>query len=342
MRKFIYSSTHLFIYLSTHLFIYLSTYLFLHPQFAYATAPQASIQVSPLILEYTLMPGQSQKDLIVFFNPSSVTQIVTPKIYDFVAADEVGGLKFFDDPGWQFSASRWILFNQEPFELAPKEEKALPFTILVPEEAEPGSHYAAVFGEARSVYEEETQDQIRVKVHVGAGTLFLINVPDVLGERSSYSGHIVSFQVHGLKQIKNGFKRITRVPVGFVGNQPLTFIVRFKNTGNFYQKPEGKIEVFNLLGKKTGEIMLKKQRVLPGAVIQFKASWKPKFLFGLYLAHLKFSYGRENNLTTEGRLKFIAFSPLLLGLLLGAVFLILGILFYRNAKFAKKEQKRNA
>ncbi|MBA7492182.1 hypothetical protein ES702_02731 [subsurface metagenome] len=283
------------------------------------------------------MPGQSKKDLIVFFNPSSVTQVVTPKIYDFVPADEIGELRFFEDAGWQFSASRWILFSKESFELLPKEEKVFPFTILVPEEAEPGSHYAAVFGEAKSAQEGEAQDQVKVKVYVGAGTLFLINVPDVLEKRSSYSGHTVSFQIRGLKehrltQILSRLTQIIQMPIGLVGSKPLTFIARFKNTGNFYQKPEGKIEVFNLLGKKTDELLLKKQRVLPGAIIQFKASWEPKFLLGPYLATLRFSYGRENNLTTESSLKFIAFSALPLSLLLGVVLLVLGILFYQKRK----------
>jgi len=316
---------------SIYPFIHLSIYLFICSNicsnFAFALKPQSSIQVSPLVLEYTLTPGQSQKDLLVFFNPSEVSQIITPKIYDFAPADEVGGLKFFEDPGWQFSASRWILFDKEPFELAPKEEKAFPITILVPQEAEPGSHYAAIFGEAKPAYEEETEDRIRVKIHVGAGTLFLINVPDVLGEKTSYSGHILSFEIHGLKRIK-------QIPVGIVGNQPLTFVARFQNTGNFHQRPEGKIEIFSLLGKKTDEIKLEKQRVLPNSIVQFKAFWKPWFLFGPYFAQLSLNYGRENSLLTETRLKFIAFSAIPLVLLLGVVVFILGIFWYQKKRKA--------
>ena len=299
----------------------------------YAT-PQSSIQVSPLLREYTLFPGETAKDLLVFFNPSSVPQEVQIKVYDFLPADERGGLKFFQDAGWQFSASRWILFSPKSFLLQPKEERTLPVSIVVPENAEPGTHFAAIFGEAVSSQKQEgKENKVQVKVHVGAGTLLLINVPDVEKKRESYSGHIVSFEIHGLKQIKSGFKQI---PIGLVRNRPLIFIVRFKNTGNFAQKPEGEIEVFDFLGRKISLLKLKKQRVLPGAIIQFKVSWKPKFLFGSYLAVLRFHYGKENNLLVERDLKFTAFSPLLIGLLMGAILLTLGIFWYQRRKRKEK------
>lgn len=300
----------------------------------FAAELQASIQISPLILEYHLLPGQNQKGLLVFFNPSAVPQMVTPKIFDFAPADEVGGLRFFEDPGWQFSASRWILFNQEPFELGPEEEKGLPFTVLVPDEGQPGSHFAAIFGEAKPIKEEEREEEVKVKVRVGAGTLFLVNVPDLRQEPDSYRGHVVSFEIRGLAPIGKWLESMVKTPVGLVKDQPLAFIARFKNTGNFYQRPAGEIEIFDLWGKKIGEMSLKKQRVLPEATIQFKADWQPSFLFGPYQARLKFYYGPENNLLIEEDLGFVAFSAWLLVLMPSVGFLILGIFFYLKKKIA--------
>lgn len=301
---------------------------------ASAAEPQASVQVSPLILDYSLLPGQNQKGLLIFFNPSSVPQIITPKIFDFAPADEVGGLRFFEDPGWQFSASRWVLFNQEPFELGPEEEKGLPFSVLVPEEGQPGSHLAAVFGEARPVEEEERKEEVKVKVRVGAGTLFLVNVPDLFQQPDSYRGHLVSFEILGLAPIGNWLESMVKTPIGLVKDKPLTFIARFKNTGNFYQRPEGKIEIFDFWGRKVKEVSLKKQRVLPEATIQFKTGWQPNFLFGPHQARLKFYYGPENNLLVEKDLRFIAFSVWPLVLTPSAVFLIFGIFLYLKKRIA--------
>lgn len=297
-------------------------------------ASQSSVQVSPLIVEYHLLPGQNQKGRLIFFNPSSVPQRITPKIFDFAPADEIGGLRFFEDPGWQFSASRWILFNQEPFELGPEEEKTLLFTALVPDEAQPGSHFAAVFGEAEPIQEEEPGEEVKVKIHVGVGTLFLVDVPDLLHRPDSYRGHLVSFEIRGLAPVARRLAEMAKMPVGLVKDEPLTFVARFKNTGNFYQRPKGKIVVVDFLGRKVKEIALKQQRVLPEATIQFKSDWQPNFLFGLYRARLEFYYGPENNLLTEENLSFLAFSTWPMILAPSAILLILGILFSLKKKVA--------
>ena len=284
----------------------------------------SSIQVSPLVREYTLFPGERMKDLLIFANPSSSSQRVQIKVYDFLPTDELGGLRFFQDPGRQFSASRWILFTPRDFVLGPAEEKTLPISVLVPEDAEPGTYFTAVFGEAKPEGKQHSSGQIQVRVNVGAGTLFLINVPDVSGKKESYSGHLVSFEVWGLGKIGKNLKRIGGMPLGFV-NKVLTFVVRFKNTGNFYQKPEGKIEVFDLLGRKVATLRIKKQRVLPGAIIQFRTPWQPFFLLGPYSAHLQFNYGRDNNLLIREEIRFCAFSP--------SVIFVFGVVVFLSAFF---------
>jgi hypothetical protein len=317
-------------------------YLLFVPTIVFASAPQISVQISPLILEYSLNLGQSQEGAVAFYNPLDTSQIISPQIWDFAPSDEIGGLRIFHDSSSQFSASKWISFDSSPFKLEPKTEKLLPFTITVPKKAEPGSHYAAIFGEAQAWPTSETDSKdvgltpgVRVKVHVGAGTLFLIDIPEIfLGEKASYSGSVVSFELQGFKQHKliQILNRLTKVPVGLVGEDPLVFIVRFQNTGIFHQKPKGVIEIFNVLGKRVATLSISSQRVLPGAIIQFKTQWRPRFLMGPYHAKLNFFYGKESQQKIESEEVFLALSPRSLGLLGAGIFVILGIVVFQKRR----------
>lgn len=99
------------------------------------------------------------------------------------------------------------------------EKYEMPFKIIVPENAQPGDHYAAVLFRALPA-------QVDEKTGIGTtgrvGTVILLNVA---GE-----------------SVKTGIVENINVPK-FVGRGPVKMGVKINNTGNTFFNPEGRVKI---------------------------------------------------------------------------------------------------
>ncbi|GAI37810.1 unnamed protein product, partial [marine sediment metagenome] len=108
------------------------------------------LSVNPQIFELDVFPGEKHPKRINVGNLSEVAIPITVRVTDFTAAEDSGEMLFDEssqDPS--FASRKWFEIENPNFILEPKETKKVHFTIEVPENAEPGGHYAVMLFEPR-------------------------------------------------------------------------------------------------------------------------------------------------------------------------------------------------
>jgi len=187
--------------------------------------------------------------------------------------------------------------------LEPGETKTIPFKIEIPQNTEPGGHFAAIFW---GTTPPQAKEGGQVTVGAKTGILVLLTVS---GEIKG-GGGLLEFSTKNKQKIFNSL--------------PITFIYRFQNNSADRIKPEGEIEIKNIFSRTLATLPANKTEgnVLPGSIRKFEVSWItqkdvvkgeteiPKeaktgffgavkkqwkdFHFGRYSALLNLKYGTKN------------------------------------------------
>jgi len=201
----------------------------------------------------------------------------------------------------------WIITVPDKLEIGPKESKDVTVRVNIPQDAEPGGHYAAVFWSA-SVPKGDKGGGVGIMTRVAV--LVLLDVSgDVIDE-----GNLISFNAIASKKL------FTRLPIGF------TYTI--ENKGTTHIGPIGKVIIKNIFGMTSAILDVNPQRLhaLPGATRTFPTqNWEPEggipvtvskgfidelkkeitgFALGYYTANLNVEYGKENLKTINGTYSF--------------------------------------
>ena len=217
----------------------------------------------------------------------------------------------------------WIETNPTQITLNSKETGNISVFIKIPEDAEPGGHYAAIFWSSAP---PQKTGESGVSIVTRVGALVLLEISGNVVE----SGEIVSFKAE-----KTLFSRL-----------PVSFSYDLKDTGTVHIGPGGKVVIKNIFGRTSAilEVNPLKYYVLPGMIRNFPtANWEPKggmpkiegegfftelkrelkgFALGYYRANLSLEYGKEEIKTLKAGFGFWVFPWRILIF----VFLVLGIL----------------
>ena len=295
------------------------------------------LTISPYKFEETVSPGQTISDSIKIINNSDKEMLMKVEVYDFKPSGEEGRQTFISpesgDPYIDYSLSTWIDIDTGPFIIGPKKTKEINFSIKVPESAEPGGHYAAVFiGPSSSEDMEEGQSESAfyeggVSVRGNIGSLLIIRVEGEVYELAK----IVGF---------NSKNKLWERP-------PITLKTRFHNFSNVHLKPVGFIDIFDIFGRKIDTLGVNKEKgnVLPVSIRMFETIWENKRAFGRYTARLSMAYGEKNKVITEETAFWVfpwkKISIWIFGLIILIVILIWGIKRYNRRIIGKAlEDKR--
>lgn len=236
------------------------------------TLSEGSLAISPFIIETTLAPGQTQNNSITIFNLSDNELPIAISINDFVPSGEHGSVRFLETGEAShpsFSLASWIIITTQPdFTIPPKGQTNVEFSITVPSDAEPGTHYGGLLFSAREAKEAAANITVVKKV----GAIILVGAGN-----TNASGSI--------KQFRTSKKIYTVTPIQFGST--------FKNTGNVHVQPKGQIAIRNLFGKTIGEAHINEsaQFVLPGSTRTFESLFNNPWLIGRYTAELIMYYG---------------------------------------------------
>lgn len=264
-----------------------------------------ALTVSPPVYdEIEINPGESMDFSVRVTNESESAREFYIDIQTFSAYGEEGEA-MFKTVDASYGLAKWIKPGFEKIVLEAGQEMDFPLTIEVPENADPGGHYASLF--FTSLPPEAREDRSSVGLGGNLGVLFLVTVPGDILENTE------------LLEFTSDKKFYTQLPVNFD--------YRVKNNGTVHFKPYGDITITNLIGKKSATVdpNPKGGNVLPSSVRHlsttwvndvdyiekggfwqnFKNEWK-NFALGRYKAQLNLIYGRSGQ-SVAGELYFWVF-----------------------------------
>ena len=292
-----------------------------------------AITLIPPSYEFQTAPGQTVDTTVKLFNETAESMILYPETRNFTAAGE-SGVPTFDFEAPIEGLSSWLQLEGGSFILEPGQRVELAITIKVPQDAEPGGHYAALFF---STNPPKTEDEGQIAIGSKIGTLFLVRVEGEIIEKGSIEEFFLGDHQKTLNRL------------------PAELYLRFQNTGNVHLRPTGTITITNLFGKESAKVDLNEAKgaTLPETIRKYEAIWEKgqvkettgniwsnfwkeysnewnNFAFGRYKAEIDLTFGSDSKQTATAKLSFwvlpwrviVVFALILLVVIFLLIFLI--------------------
>jgi hypothetical protein len=289
-------------------------------------ADSLAITVTPPLIQLTIGPGEKWSSSLKVVNNNTYDIPYYAEVVDFEAEGEHGRSSFtpileIPEEEAEFatrSLARWITLSPEPTVVQRGMSGEIPFTVQVPENAEPGGHYAAILIGTQPNSADEAQGP-SVKISTRVSSLIFVRIRgDVVEE-----GRIREFRSE---------KSLYQTPEA-------ELLLRFENLGNVHLQPQGDITIYNMWGKERGRVLINQKtnfgNVLPNSIRKFQFSWKGEhnpFDIGRYSAIVTLAYGSESkrNISATNYFWVIPVIPVLVGLTVVVSFGLLLVWFIRR------------
>ncbi len=254
----------------------------------YFVFAQGGIKISPIRIEEIIKPGDIIQKSVKVTNLSSYKTTLYPYRKDFKAAGEAGYPELLSPGSDIHGCGSWIKISEEGIPFEPGEEREVVFTIEVPQDIGPGGYYGALmFGtvppEARLKGKGEERGAA-ITVGQQTGSLILLKVFGKTVEEAMVREFSTDKDVYSIP-----FK--------------INFITRIENLGNVHIKPQGSIEIRNMLNRKVGVVKFNEAgaNILPNSIRRFETNWEGNIGFGKYTALITLSFGTFTSEGGQGR-----------------------------------------
>ncbi len=268
------------------------------------------VQISPVMHEFSLKPGESTsaKIRVTNRNPDEDLQYII-EVENFSQITEDGAPSTFTvaNPAEKVSTlADWITVPvDKEGTIKPYVQKEITFNLKVPENADPGGHYAAIF--AREVRKTTGTGATAIGVSSRVGTLVLLSVAGTVTK----GAEIVSFDAPK-----------------FLWRGPADFAMRIKNTGTVHYDSPASVELKSLFGG-TSKVDLGKHTILPDSTRKYSATWNKRFPIGYYKLTANAIDGTGTPITTTSTLWALPLE-IVLPVILGLLIIIVAIRFIRR------------
>jgi len=265
--------------------------------------------------EVRLNPGEQATRPITVTNLFGSDVTFTVSVEDFIGStsspdQEVDFLGAAKSP---YSLKDYLKPEVTTFTLQHGQRITFPVLIPIPLDARPGDLYGAVIVSAAGTAGAPGPTQVKVISRLAS--LFFVRVNGEVKE----SGGLVDFTSDGKLYLSG--------PVG------LDFI--FKNTGNVYLNPYGRLKVYDTIGREVYSKNILPYFVLPGAVREQKEMFNRPGLVGFYKATLTLNRGYGNYLDQKS-LYFLVLPVYSLVLGLVVIILIIWLIWRVKISYEKK------
>lgn len=226
-----------------------------------------------------MVPGESREFSINISNLSSTEQV----IYLFtrnISGVKAGGVPIFADDDAEktgFEITEWLTLNDTSITIPGDGSYSISFTINVPENASPGSHFGGVFAS--------------------------VDPP-----RLRSSGAAVGYEVASILSIRVAGDAVEKAQIrsfssdNYIYSSPnVTFNAEIENQGNVLIRPTGPLEITNMFGKTVATLDFNESLagVFPLAKRTFELKWNDEGTgFGRYETRLSLVYGGEGSKST--------------------------------------------
>ena len=248
---------------------------------------EIKISVAPEIFELEVKRGEIFENKMKVLNSSQVPVPIETTVTNFGAQEESGVINFYEEPAKRegeddisYNPRKWIKIENPNFILDAGETEEIRFSVSIPENAEPGGHYAVILFEPKlpSFYFEK--GTIRAIPKIGVLFLFSVKVEGLMSAETPLT--IVEFAIpekFHLKGLENFLFKIVQAAkeekFTIVETSHLPFTLSIKNNDIYHQKPEGKLVILKGNGKIVGETEIKETTILPGKIRKFPVEFKP-------------------------------------------------------------------
>jgi hypothetical protein len=225
--------------------------------------------LGPGKIDLLLDPGEKSTQKVTVTNRFGKDQKFKVEVEDFSGSfDTDETVRLLGAEKGPYSLKDYIKLEVYEFSLRHGEKITLPMEIEIPQDSQPGGLYASVLV---STVPDDAIDEgsAQAKIISRLGALFFVRVAGDAIE----SGYLQDFRV---KEAENGFYE----------KGPITFEIFFKNEGNVHLLPSGKLEIWNMLGRKVGEREIDSFFAMPNALRKLSVDWDGGFLMGRYKAVL--------------------------------------------------------
>ena len=310
-------------------------------------SPAFALTVSPARVEITGDPGATLQGEIELFNEQEGTRTFFTSFENFEPSGDSGAPHFI---GAKDGLATWIQSDSKVI-LESGKRSVVPFSITIPQNAEPGGHFAAIFFGSQ---EPGATGGGQVSVGGKIGVLVLLRVSGDVAE----GGGLLEF--------------IAKDKQRFFSALPVTFTYRLNNTGGDRVVPLGEIKIKNTLRMNSATLLANKNEgsALPGSARKFEVTWgeisqptntteqkteSPGFFemagkqwsdfhFGWYTANLNLTWGATNQTANASYSFFVIPWQLLLIILIIAVIIgflgKIGLKKYNRRIIAQAQQQR--
>lgn len=276
-----------------------------------------TLSAIPPRLEINVKPGEVVTKEIKIRNESNISRSISTSIKDFIVTNDSGTptqLEDLDPDQNRWAASSWIQISPSQITLKPGETKVLTLTILAPDNAIPGGHYAMVLHSPKN---ETFVNENGSTIETNVGTLVYITIPGNVKEDAK----IKDFSVPQFSE-----------------TGPINFKTTVNNLSDVHILPVGAINITNIFGFKTAQLKLDKTNIFPYTDRHFENTLNKKFLCGRYKAQFLAAFGTTGQ-TIMATVFFWVIPWKLLVLIFIATFIfVLLVKILKNKKTFQKEE----
>lgn len=212
-------------------------------------SPVFALTLSPAKFEITGDPGQTLVGEVDLYNEQTGSKIFFSSFENFEPKGDTGAPYFV---GAKDGLATWM-HTTDKVTVAPGERIKVPFSIVIPKDAEPGGHFAAIFFGSQEPGTQGGEVSIGGKI----GMLVLLRVSGYVPE----GGGLVEFT--------------SKEKHKFFSALPITFAYRFNNTGGDRVVPLGEIKIKNTWRSVFTSLPANKNEgsVLPNSTRKFEIVW---------------------------------------------------------------------
>ena len=288
--------------------------------------PVFALTVSPARFEITGDPGTTLSGEIEVFNEQEGTRTFFTSYENFEPSGDSGAPHFI---GSKDGLATWIRSDSKII-LESGKRVVIPFSIAIPQNAEPGGHFAAIFFGSQA---PGTQGGGEVSIGGKIGVLVLLRVSGEVAE----GGGLLEFAVKDKQR--------------FFSTLPVAFAYRINNTGGDRVVPHGELTIKNTIRITSAKLLANENEgsVLPSSARKFEVVWGEEFVstseesespgffsmagrqlkdfhLGWYTANLNLVWGDDASQTASAAYSFfiIPWQLLLIVFIIGAVLLFAG------------------
>src|SRR3990167_4937040 len=207
-------------------------------------AATVGIGVNKNTFDLEIFPGGVHADELVVFNTSTSVSVpvhIQLNLWDLKEDSE--DIEFItSEPA--LNATKWFSLSATDLIIEPDRSKDLIFSIAPPADASPGTYL--VMMRFQAVLPEHYFEEVGPRAIPELGVIFFIKVPllTLEGNKAYYSAEIVSIE----SPSKEGVSLIGKARANVFDDAVKTLIAKIKNTGIYYFKASGFLEIKNAFG----------------------------------------------------------------------------------------------